>query len=196
MFKTPNEIQIIDTDCNLIMPWYTFPCLDYIKSLDIKDWDVFEWGGGCSTVWYSKNCKSVTTLENDHKWSQEIESYFIEHGINNYSLHTIEVPASANQDHPNKEQYLTYISKLGKTYDLIIIDGSYRNDAIEKSLQHIKPKGMIIFDNFEQDTSGYTSLPNKKLLEQYELTVYVQQNRPYWKTAIWNLAHPSNQTKS
>lgn len=195
MFKAPNEIQVVDTDCDLIMPWYTFPCLDYIKTLNIKEWDVFEWGGGCSTVWYSHNCKSVTTLENDHKWSEEIVEYLCNRQSVNYSIHTIDVPPSANQEHPNKEQYLNYISTLDKKYDLIVIDGSYRNDAIERSIPYINQNGMIIFDNYEQDTSGYEVLPNKRLLEKYQISVFIQPDRPYWKTAIWNLALPANQPK-
>ena len=45
MFKTPNEIQFVDPNCNLILPWYTKPCLDKLLTLDFKNWEVFEWEG-------------------------------------------------------------------------------------------------------------------------------------------------------
>jgi len=188
MFKTPNEIQRVDPKCNLIMPWYTFPCLDFLISLDVSQMDVYEWGGGCSTVWYSCNCKSVTTIENNKGWAKEIDEYLRKIGKSNYSIDTIEVPESANSPHPLKDRYLSYIDQVSKDkYDIIAIDGSYRNEAIERSIEHIKQGGHIIFDNYEQDTSGYQILPNKDLLSKYPMQVYAQPDRPYWKTAVWRI---------
>jgi predicted O-methyltransferase YrrM len=186
MFKTPNEIQYVDESCGLILPWYTKPCLDYLLTLNYKNWEIFEWGGGCSTVWYASKCIHVDTLENDSAWANEIIQYLNNNKIINYSMHTIDVPPSANTDHPNKLDYLQYISSLNKNWDCIIIDGSYRNEALAISMSYIKPGGLIIFDNYRQDTSGCPDLPNEDLVSaKYAITVYTQPDRPYWKTAIW-----------
>jgi predicted O-methyltransferase YrrM len=186
MFKTPNEIQFVDPSCNLILPWYTKPCLDEIMSLDFKNWDVFEWGGGCSTVWYSQNCNHVDTLEHSPEWAGEIVNYLNENKKTNFSMKVIEVPPSANSFHANQEEYLSYIKTLNKKWDCIIVDGSYRNDALKISENFLKPNGIIIFDNYNQDTSGYPVLFNEDYMNsKYKLTVYTHPDREYWKTAIW-----------
>jgi len=186
MFKTPNVIQYVDESCNLILPWYTKPCLDSILKMDYKKWDVFEWGGGCSTVWYSMNCKSVDTLENDTLWANEISSYLDSNGRENYTMKVIECPMSANSYHPNQEAYLKYIDSLDKKWDCIIIDGSFRSDALQVSEKYIKKGGILIFDNYCQDTSGYPDLPNKDYFNsKYKHDIFVHPEREYWKTAIW-----------
>lgn len=184
MFKTPNDKQYVDDKCNLIFPWYTKPCLDFIKSLDLSQSSVYEWGGGCSTIWYAANCKEVTTLESDELWSNEIRAYISSHNISNISLQTISVPPSANTPHPNMDQYLSYIKQSDTLYDMIIIDGSYRNEALLISESYVKDGGYLIFDNYMQKTSGYPTLPNAKLI-QHHLTVYAQPGFEEWKTAVW-----------
>lgn len=43
-----------------------------------------------------------------------------------------------------------------------------------------------IFDNYNQDTSGYPVLFNEEYMNaKYKLTVYAHPDRPFWKTAIW-----------
>lgn len=185
MFKTPNEIQRVDETCGLIMPWYTFGCLDYLLTLPYRSWDIFEWGGGCSTVWYSHNCVSVDTIEHDTVWALEISEYLTTQGKDNFSMHVVQVPPSANQDHPNKTEYLRYLPSLNKKYDAIIIDGSYRDEAIPVSISCLKENGYLIFDNFEQDTSGYPELSNKHLIDDEFLQVFSQPDRSYWRTAVW-----------
>lgn len=188
MFKTPNAIQYIDYRCNLILPWYTKNCLDNLLKMDYSNWEVFEWGGGCSTVWYSHNCKSVDTIEDSHLWAREITDYLISKNKTNFSMYVVEVPPSANSPHPNREAYLKYINTLNKKWDCIIVDGSYRNDALMISENFVKPGGIIIFDNFEQDTSGYPVLPAKQYFNsKYPIEVFAHPEREYWKTAIWKL---------
>lgn len=190
MFKTPNPIQFVDKRCNLILPWYTDGCLKALLTMNYSNWDVFEWGGGCSTVWYSHNCNSVTTIETDQNWANEIVAYLQTQSKNNYSVVNIEVPPSARHEnlHPNKDAYLNYIKSLNKKFDCIAIDGSYRNEALLISENFVKPNGIIIFDNYEQDTSGYPILPAKDYFNnKYKITVFVHSTVPAWKTAYWIL---------
>ena len=154
--------------------------------MDYKEWEVFEWGGGCSTVWYASNCKHVDTIENSQEWADEIKDYLTTNNITNFTMDVIDVPPSANQPHVNKDIYLNYIKKFNKKWDCIIVDGSYRNDALLMSEEFVKDGGIIIFDNFEQDTSGYYILPNKEYFNsKYKIDVYAHPGREYWKTAIW-----------
>lgn len=188
MFKTPNDKQSVDPRCGLIYPWYTEPCLKILSMIVNKNSDVFEWGGGCSTVWYSFNARTVTTLENDQEWASEISDYLDEAGKTNYHMKVINVPASANSDHANKHEYLNYIESLNKTYDLIIVDGSYRDDALRISEKYVRNGGYLIFDNYLQDTSGYKTLPSAEIInKKYRSEICEQPGYFDWKTAIWRI---------
>ena len=194
MFKTPNPIQTVDMTCNLILPWYTDNFLKQMLKMNYKDWEVFEWGGGCSTVWYSHNCQTVDTLETDQGWTNEINQYLSTTNKQNYTLKCIPVPPSAHHTtpHPNKDAYLNYIRTLSKKFDCIVVDGSYRNEALLISEEFVKPDGIIIFDNYEQSTSGYTTLPAKEYFNaKYKINVYDHSNKASdldWKTAYWKIS--------
>jgi hypothetical protein len=191
MFDKPNSKQLIDDRCGLVFPWYVPLSLEFFLINDVGNWDIFEWGGGLSSAWYAYNAKYVDILETNEKWTKEIDDY-IKHKLNknNYSIKYIDVKSeeaeygSQNIPTPNMELYLSYISTLNKTYDCIIIDGSYRDEAIIPSIQYVKNGGYIIFDNYEQVTSGYSTLKNKDLLNRYDSNIYTEGD---WKTGIWRI---------
>lgn len=190
MFSTPNPIQTVDPSCNLIFPWYTDNFLREMVKMNFREWEVYEWGGGCSTVWYSFNCKSVDTLETEPNWTTEIVKYLQQEKKNNFTIRCVPVPPSAHhtQPHPNKEKYLGDIKTLNKKFDCIAVDGSYRNEALLISEDYVKKGGIIIFDNFEQDTSGYVTLPAKEYFNsKYKISVFPHSTRPEWKTAYWKI---------
>jgi predicted O-methyltransferase YrrM len=194
MFKTPNNIQSVDEKCNLIYPWYTCECICFLRNLNVKHYDVFEWGGGCSTVWYAHNCKSVTTIETSKEWADEIVTYLDNTKKTNYSIKVVDVPPSANSPCDNMNQYLSYIAELDQKFDLIVVDGSYRNDALLISEKFVKNGGYIIYDNYLQFTSGYEKLPNAEYMNsKYDLIVnnHNTEDHKDWKTAVWKI---ENQT--
>lgn len=191
MFYEPNNKQSIDSRCNLLFPWYVPESLEFFKDKDISQWEIFEWGGGSSTIWYAYNAKHVDVLEANQDWAEKISSYISDTmKQTNYSVKYIDIKSeeaaygSQNKPTPNMEKYLSYIKTLDKIYDCIIIDGSYRDEAIIPSLECIKDGGYIIFDNYEQITSGYKALKNKNLLEKYPGKLYEEGE---WKTKIWRI---------
>ena len=188
MFSSPNDIQFVDTKCNLIYPWFTKPSLDALEQLDYKNWEVFEWGGGCSTVWFSFNCKHVDTIETDASWKNMIVDYLQKNGQGNFTIDAIYVPMSATSPHDNKEAYLNHIKTLGKKWDCIVVDGSYRMEALDISENYVNPGGLIIFDNYKCESSGYRELPNAaRFEEKYEHMVYDHPGRTDWSTAFFKI---------
>lgn len=191
VFVGKNSLQVIDQKSGLLFPWYVPDSLEFFKDRDISQWEIFEWGGGSSTIWYAYNAKHVDVLEANKDWAEKISIYILNiMNQNNYSVKYIDVKSeeaengSQNKPTPNMQEYLSYIKTLGKTYDCIIIDGSYRDEAIVPSLECIKDGGYIIFDNYEQDTSGYLTLKNKNLLNKHPNKLYQHGE---WKTKIWRI---------
>lgn len=117
------------------IPWFTYPAFEYINSLDLKNKTVFEWGSGHSTVYWSKKCKSVTSVEDNKEWYEKISRFLNRHKNVNLIF---------SQD---KEEYLDSIKATKLSYDLIIIDGSYRIECLKKAAGLINDGGFIIFDN-------------------------------------------------
>ena len=58
-----NEWQKFDHTVNLIYPWYTYELLDELKEWNVKNWNIFEYGGGYSTLWWRKKSTNVVSIE-------------------------------------------------------------------------------------------------------------------------------------
>ena len=54
------------------IPWYTYPAIEYLNSLEFKNRKVFEFGSGNSTLfWLAKNAQ-VTSVENNKIWVEKL----------------------------------------------------------------------------------------------------------------------------
>jgi predicted O-methyltransferase YrrM len=84
-------------------------------------------------------------------------------------------------------QYVLAIEEDDKQYDCIIIDGVHRNTCARHILSHIKPGGIIIVDNADQNSIGINSKYIFKLLNKYQHYSYLQPDSIYpdWRTDYW-----------
>ena len=75
-----NEIGWINSFKNQIpmdkesnpLPWVTYGFIDFISDRLNDKMDIFEYGSGNSTLWYSQNTNSVTSVEHDKNWFEKI----------------------------------------------------------------------------------------------------------------------------
>lgn len=164
-----NVNQKFDDTLGLIFPYYTWTFLDVLKTWDVSTWDVFEYGVGYSTLWWKRKAKSVDGVDNQLEWATKFNS-----------LHTTD-----------KE---TYIQSPSKMYDCIIIDGEpvgWRDECTKHALQHLKPNGILIIDNYHQHSCDCGNWPQTdELLKNYKSFVYSQIGHPDWKTVYW-IVNPS-----
>ncbi len=124
----------VDKDNNPI-PWYTYPTIEYIKQLDFSEKNVFEYGSGNSTIFWSKVAKSVVSVENNENWYQAI---FQKLNYQNSQIHFID----------NEELYIHHILEYSQEFDVIIVDGSFnRYQCAKCAIKKLKKGGLIILDN-------------------------------------------------
>jgi len=129
----------LDVKGNAI-PWFTYPAIDFLEAVICRDWRVFEWGSGNSTIWWSQNCAYVTAAENNASWASEVRPKLSKNA--NVVLHE------------EKEGYVNAI-KGDFVYDVVVVDGEHRNECAHACVPFLSEKGIIVYDN--SDRSDYNS---------------------------------------
>ena len=124
------------------LPWYTYPCLDFLRFRDFKGKTILEFGGGQSTLWWANRAKNVITLEGDREWYEKIKNTMPGNVQLHYvSMESMDINVAQVKDVLKSKHY--------STYDVIIIDGLYRYEMIAVALQLLAPNGIIVCDNSE-----------------------------------------------
>lgn len=188
----PNDTQFIDDDSGLVFPWFTKPFLDELTTWKLDDKRVFEYGIGRSTLWWLKRAKEVIGVETDGQWidnvADEVKKFRIDY-TNWTCWQEKVVPGEVEL----RSGYVNSIYNHEGQFDIIVIDGSYRDECVAAALTKIKDGGIIICDNWEQDYV-WDSIMAGRLLDPWKATIYVQpdhtnhEGRP-WRTAYWQIDH-------
>jgi hypothetical protein len=136
----------LDVNNNPI-PWFTYPAIDFLESVLDPHWNIFEWGSGNSTKWWSKKCASVTAVESNPAWHGEVSN---------------SLPANAKVVLAvDKETYThTICNYPDMVFDLVVVDGDHRNECVEACLGVLPESGIVVFDNSDRHTydSGIRNL--------------------------------------
>ena len=125
-----------------IIPLYTYPCYEYLHSIDWTNTTVFEFGCGYSTLWWSSQGASIYGVESEQEWVDI---------INPDGKFNISVEGDV-------KKYTTSIHKHEMEFDVIIIDGIARYDCVPSATSALKAGGIIILDNADWHTNTKESL--------------------------------------
>jgi hypothetical protein len=117
------------------IPWITYPAIEFLNGIDFSKAEIFEFGAGSSTLWWSRNAKAVVAVEREKDWFQKLEKSAPP------NVHLIL--------EPNELAYPAIISNKGCKYDVIVIDGAVRYACAEEAIKWIHDDGIIILDNTE-----------------------------------------------
>lgn len=156
--------RYIDPDTEMVYPWYTVGCLEWLATLDLKSMDVFEYGCGLSSTWWKHHVKSWAGVDHDPRWGTGALITNVQH---------------------------EYIHSPGcGPYDIVVVDGIYRVECVQHAANILKAGGHLIVDNWDQDSVGLPASywqPVKDLLEKYTLAVYKEPKHIDWKTAVYRI---------
>jgi len=131
------ENASVDRDGNPI-PWITYPALDFIEKRISREFCVFEYGCGNSTLWWASRVRKVISCEHDREWHDKIKA---------------RIPANVELIHRNLEpggEYAKAIAGYTGAFDIAVIDGRDRVNCTRNALQALKPDGVIIWDNSDR----------------------------------------------
>ena len=160
--------QAIDAEHNPL-PWYTYPAIEYIKQFDFSNLEVFEYGSGNSTIFWSQLAIKIVSIENNPQWYKTVA----EKVARNVELKLIE----------NKDYYIEELEKYDK-FDIIIIDGSYRHECAKVAVKKLKPGGIILLDNADWYVETAKLLRESDLI-QVDMTGLGPINPYVWTTSFF-----------
>ncbi|MFA6564739.1 MAG: hypothetical protein WCV00_22725 [Verrucomicrobiia bacterium] len=137
------------------LPWYSYPAIDYIRGLDLRDKTVFEFGGGFSTLFWASRARSVSTVESNREWHGKLASH---------------IPPNVNlvlrEDEPG---YLGVLRESLALFDIIVVDGDAnvvnRRKMAEVALKKCASGGFIILDNSDCHVKAAQVLRDADLLQ-------------------------------
>ena len=147
---------------NAPIPWTTYPFIDFIEKRLSSDLELFEFGSGHSTLFYSKKLKSVSVVEHNKTWYSDLR----EKVARNVNL--------ILSDNDSVESFVYAIRKLNRKFDIISIDGIYRVECLYESINHLKDSGVIILDDSERD--------------EYEKGVKLLSENSFKKIDFWGMS--------
>ncbi len=152
------------------IPWYTYPFIDFLNGIDLKKKTIFEYGSGNSSLYFARRSKSVTTIDDNEAWYEQVRR----NNFKNLKCYYINP----------KEKYVNSVRNENKKYDLIIIDGVYRLACAEASIKYLKKGGFIILDNSDwyRKTAKYI---RSKGFNQIDFSGFGPINYYSWTTSIF-----------
>jgi len=151
-FKTVKTRQAVNLEGEPI-PWLTYPFIDFIQDRLNKDLSIFEFGAGNSSIYFAKKSKSVISVEHSPEWYKIIKSND-KYKYENLDIRLVEIPDEMKEKgyhtmaFTNTEnEYVYSLKNTGKKYNVVVVDGLFRNSCIMHSLDSLTDDGIIFLDN-------------------------------------------------
>ncbi len=193
--------QRYDEELGILEPWYTNPAMDVIKTWDLSDKIVMEWGMGSSTKWWAKKAKLVLGVDHNYEWFEKVSNDLYTNGL----IGKVNISYIKTHEGDNSEQRDNYIEHWRKINELIIegtefnpvphpniciVDGIHRYECAEYAVKVLKPE-ILIIDNHQQDYV-FMCPALDELLKGVKMERFIQPNHTDhsgnpWATAIFYL---------
>jgi hypothetical protein len=126
------------------LPWYTYPCIDFLKYRSYKGKTVLEFGAGQSTLWWAQRAGHVVAFEGDVTWYSKLEA---KAPANVELLLVLADGPSACVEAVNRG----LSGRQESHFDVVVIDGLWRTHLIDIAARAVTDTGIIVCD----DAEGY-----------------------------------------
>ena len=152
------------------IPWYTYPAIDYLQSLDLQHALVFEYGAGNSSLFWAARTKRTWSVEDSPEWHAQVSAR--------------SVPSQSLLLKTTEQDYVSAIKVAGTPFDIIVIDGKYRMRCARAALEHLAPGGIIVLDNSDWHPETARLLREADLI-QVDFTGAGPLNAYAWTTSLF-----------
>jgi len=117
------------------LPFLNYAVIDLLQRRIDKSLNVFEFGSGYSTLFFARIANTVTSVEHDAHWYEEVTR--LAAPFENVKLLL----------RPLGESYSGAILETGSRYDLVLVDGRMRTRCAERALSVLSESGVILWDD-------------------------------------------------
>lgn len=151
-------------------PWLTARAIALLDTM-IKPDDIgLEFGSGRSTLWLSKRCKQLTSVEDNKEWFNIVEGQIKQQGNVDYFFKSSEAASQKESD------YFKIIETFeDNSIDFSLVDGSHRCILARTSIKKLKPGGLLILDNSNWFLANKTHSPSSVLGDDSNMTAEWQE---------------------
>ena len=119
------------------LPWYTYCFIHFLETRLLKEQEkvgrLFEFGSGNSTLWWAQRASQVVSVEDNEDWYSYVTKSKPDH---------VSYKFAADQ-----QSYLDALLLEEGLFDVIVVDGSFRDICIERCSVKLSAKGVVIIDN-------------------------------------------------
>ena len=173
------------------LPWLPPTAIHWLEEYLTKDHVGFEWGSGRSTLFFSKRCKEIVSIEHEGAWYNQIKNDIDEKMISNVEYKFVppskEAGLIVKNDHwkitghvPDRPEFRSYFEAIldwpDHCFDFVVVDGRARVACSLNAVDKIKPGGILIFDNTErEDYQTATQYLEKSGWQNMELPCWISQ---------------------
>ncbi len=162
------------------IPWFSYSAIDYLKNKLQKNFKIFEYGCGSSSLFFSQYCQKVTSLETNQIWFQVLcEKITKDYDFIKKSPLTTSSITSSNQQTKFEEtplnlpkekfiknvnelkiilmdnglenpNYQNYVNLFKEKFDIILIDSLKRYQCAINAINALNHGGIIILDDSQR----------------------------------------------
>lgn len=152
------------------MPLYTRPCLEILDKMDFVGKNVFEYGVGHSSAWYKSRGANVFGVDSNSEWVN-----LFRQKAGTHVVHT-----------RDKESYISAIELFAREFDVVVIDGVFRDYCTEYALANLSKGGLLIIDNWKQPQvcEGWPVTEALFKEKALKVEVYKEEAHGLWQTAM------------
>jgi hypothetical protein len=192
------------------MPWLSYRAIEFIASRIRPQHQVFEFGGGGSTLYFLDRVAGVVTAEHDGPWFEKLQAD-IGGGVAQKWTPLSKPPGAGDlvprpdpsvpeHYHSSDAQYTgmnfrDYASSIdafpSEHFDWILVDGRARPSCILHAIPRLKKDGFLVLDNYER--ASYHPAARRLTKEGFRLILDRQGPCPFTpdftRTAIWQKVH-------
>ena len=160
----------IPTSSNGPLPWFTYAAIAFLEPRINTAMNVFEYGAGFSTLWWSKRVNAVVSCESDPAWFSRMQS---------------QCPPNVRLFcEARGERYWRMASSFRS--DIIVIDGRDRVECAKACLPGLTADGVIVWDNSDRPRyeEGFQLL-SREGFRRLDFTGLGPVNFTPWMTSIF-----------
>lgn len=187
------------------LPWMNFKVIRWLQAMLRPSMTAFEYGPGGSTIFLAKRIRSVTSVEHDKTYYDEVSEALRHTGFSNCDLRLIppdvrpdlkDVPAGPHTYTSSSPAYAgysfeAYVRAIDRfpdgSLDLVIVDGYARLACALHAVPKIRPGGYLLFD----DTDWRKYRDAFRLLADFPRTDFIGVT-PWQKnlrqTTVWRMS--------